>query len=54
MKKRTIYRVIYSFDYDGIANYLTENNVLPEDIVDIRKDGSAWKAMYVKEIIETE
>lgn len=51
MQKRTVYRVVYSPTYEGLADFFTEHKILPEDIIEIRED-SDYKAMYVKEIIE--
>ena len=54
MKKRTVYRVVYSPTYEGLADFFTGNKILPEDIFEIRQDGNTWKAMYVREIIDAE
>ena len=53
MQKRTVYRVVYSPTYEGLADFFTVNKILPEDIIEIRKD-SDYKAMYVKDVIDAE
>lgn len=52
MLKRTVYYAIYAHTYEGIAEFLTLHKVLPEDVIDIRKDSDGYKAMYVKEVID--
>lgn len=53
MKKRTVYKVGYACDYEGIAEYLTEHKVLPEDVVEIRHEpGSTYRVMYVIEVTD--
>lgn len=51
MQKRTVYRVVYSPTYEGLADFFTDNKILPENIIEIRKD-SDYKAMYAEEIID--
>lgn len=52
MKKRTVYRVGYAWNYGDIADYLTENHVLPEDIVEIRHENGTYRVMYVIEVVD--
>lgn len=54
MKRRTVYHVVYSPTYERLADFFTDNKILPEDIFEIRKDDNTWKAMYVREIIDDE